>query len=193
MNSAKRGFVIVVSGPSGVGKGTIIKEVVRRGLGIHLAVSATTRPPRPGEVDGRDYFFLSADEFDRREKAGAFLESCQVHSNRYGTLKSEVVPYVEAGQDVMVEIDIQGAQKIRQTLDRLLCIFVAPPRFEDLVSRLKGRATDSEETIQKRLLVAGRELEEIGKYNYIVVNSDVDQAVEDVLDIVRRSKHDMIG
>ncbi len=191
--TTRRGFVIVISGPSGVGKGTIIKEVVRRGSGIHLAVSATTRSPRPGEADGKDYFFLSTEEFDRREKAGEFLECCWVHSNRYGTLKSEVVPYIDAGQDVMIEIDIQGAQKIREALDQLLCIFVAPPRLEDLAHRLKNRATDSEETIQKRLLVAGRELEEIGKYNYIVVNSDVDQAVEDVLDIIRRSKQDMIG
>lgn len=192
-NQLTRGIVIVISGPSGVGKGTIIKRAMAERPSICMATSATTRAPRPGEIDGADYFFLSAEKFDQKIAEDDFLEWCQVHGNRYGTLKSEVVQKLENGYDVILEIDIQGADKVRRMLGSVVSIFITPPTFEDLIDRLHGRNTEAAEVINRRLAMAGKELSAMGEYDYILVNNNIDTATEDFLAIIDMVKKDSIG
>ena len=189
----KKGSVIIVSGPSGVGKGTIIRAVIAKMPNIKLAVSACTRKPRPGEKDGVDYYFLDNASFSEKVQNNEFLEWCEVHGNRYGTLKSEVDDAVSKGNDIILEIDIQGAEKIRNKLNRRVSIFITPPSFEDLIQRLYNRNTDQPDVIKQRVLMAGHELAAIGEYDYIVVNNDINTAVEDITNIIKRFKDDFIG
>ena len=189
----KIGHVIVISGPSGVGKGTIIKRLLVELDNIELSVSTTTREPREHEENGVHYHFKSHDEFERDAKADAFLEWCEVHQNYYGTSKKAVLDKLEEGIDVILEIDTQGFQKVREKLDRYSSIFIAPPSFQDLVTRLKGRNTEAEDVIQTRLAMAGKELAAIGEYDYIVINKDVDHATEDVIQIVTSLRDQTIG
>lgn len=189
----KTGHVIVISGPSGVGKGTIIKRLLAELDNIELSVSTTTRAPREHEENGVHYHFKSHDEFERDAKEDAFLEWCEVHQNYYGTSKKAVLDKLEEGIDVILEIDIQGFQKVREKLDRYSSIFIAPPSFQDLVTRLKGRNTEAEDVIQTRLAMAGKELAAIGEYDYIVINKDVDHATEDVIQIVTSLRDQTIG
>jgi guanylate kinase len=180
----KKGFVVIISGPSGVGKGTIIRKVRKKIPKLGLAISATTRSPRPHEEDGLSYHFLSNDEFETNINKNCFLEWCNVHQHKYGTLKSEVDQFVDKDKNIIVEIDIQGALKIKQSEYNTLSIFITPPKFQDLVDRLKNRNTETDDVIQKRLTIAGNELDAIGKYDYIVVNDDIDNAVKDIFHII---------
>jgi guanylate kinase len=178
--------VFVITGPSGVGKGTLIRELLDRVDGLQLSTSATTRKPREGEEDGRDYHFLSADEFARRADAGEFLEHATYSGNRYGTLREEVVRCLDEGVSLVLEIEVQGARQVRAALgDRAVLIFIAPPRPEVLRERLAGRGTDSPEAVARRLETAKQELEAQQEFTHVVVNDEVERAAEQLADIVR--------
>lgn len=172
--------LFVVSGPAGVGKGTIVAKVRERRPSVGLPVSATTRSPRPGEVDGVAYHFLSDEEFDKRVAAGDFLEWALVHTNKYGTLKSEVDACLSRGDSVILEIDMQGGQNVRKAYPDAVLIFIDPPSWDVLVQRLRGRGTESEESLAVRLNTAKRELAHAHTYDVRIVNDDLDQAVCDL-------------
>jgi guanylate kinase len=190
---AKRGMLVIISGPSGVGKSTIVRELLSHcDVPMDLSVSATTRAPRTGEVDGLDYHFLSQDEFQRRQDAGEFLEACEVFSSGewYGTLLAEVDPRLEKGRCVILEIDVQGALKVMTERPDAVSIFIEPRSLAVLEERLRGRATEAEEVIQRRLERSRREMAASDRYDYRVLNEQVPVAVEQICDILRnRSVH----
>jgi guanylate kinase len=160
-----------------VGKGTLIHGLLEEVPGLELAVSATTRPPRPGEVDGRDYYFLSDDEFDERVERGDFVEHAVYAGNRYGTLRSELE---RPARGIVLEIDLQGARQVRAAVPDATQVFVAPPSLEELERRLERRASDSPEQIRDRLALAPQELAAQDEFEHVVVNDDLDRAVEDL-------------
>ena len=186
----KWGVALVVSGPSGAGKSTVCRGLRAQWPDLHFSVSCTTRTPRPGETNGVEYTFLSPDEFRTRIAQGAFLEHAEVHGNYYGTPRSEVEPFVEAGADVLLDIDVQGARQVRESVqrnglaDRVLFAFLAPPSLAELETRLRGRGTESEDVIQRRLANARREMDAWGEYDYLVVNDEVELAVARLLAIL---------
>ncbi len=177
--------VFVITGPSGVGKGTLIKRLCERLPSLELSISATTRQPRQGEADGRDYHFLSRGDFDRRIDEGDFLEFATYSGNRYGTLRSEVEQRLEAGHSVVLEIEVQGAQQVRAAKDDSVQIFIAPPDPAVLRERLRSRGTDSDEAIDSRLEVAAQELALKEDFDHQIVNDDLDQATDQLEAIVR--------
>jgi guanylate kinase len=173
--------VLVITGPSGVGKGTLIRLLLTRFPRMALSVSATTRKPRPGEADGVDYHFLSAEEFQRRIDAGEFLEWAEYAGNRYGTLRSELE---RDAHPLVLEIEVQGARQVRERVEAATSVFIAPPSDEALRTRLVGRGSDSPEQIERRLAVAREELAAEGEFDYVVVNDDLDAAVERLSELV---------
>jgi len=173
------GRMLVVSGPSGSGKSTICKRLLLDPR-VVFSVSATTRKPRPGEVDGRDYHFLSADEFRARIAKGAFVEHAEVFGNLYGTLREPMEAAKARGQVYLLEIDVQGANQLRALGEEGVYIFIAPPDFEELKRRLSGRGTESPEVLQRRLHKAEDELRERHRYDHVVVNDDLERAVGEV-------------
>lgn len=177
--------VYVITGPSGVGKGTLIKALRRAVPGLELSTSATTRAPRAGEVDGIDYHFLDPAEFERRVESGDFLEHATYSGNRYGTLRSEVDGRGARGAPVVLEIEVQGARQVRESMPEAVQIFIAPPDPEALRERLRGRGTDSEEVIESRLQVAIDELAAQGEFPFTVVNDEVERAAAELAAIVR--------
>jgi len=179
------GHLFIISGPSGAGKGTLVKELVKRVPETWVSVSATTRTPRPGERDGVDYYFLTPAEFDARVRAGEFLEHAEVHGNRYGTLRSAVERRLAHGMDVILEIDPQGAFQVRKQMGRSRLIFVKAPSAEDLEKRIRNRGAESDEQIKTRLETARRELELEGSYDHVVLNDDVSRAVDDLIAYIR--------
>ena len=170
--------MLVVTGPSGVGKGTLIRELCRHFPDLRLSVSATTRTPRSGEQDGREYHFLSPEEFERRVEAGHFLEHATYAGNRYGTLRDEV----EDGP-VVLEIEVQGARQVREALPSAVQVFIAPPSNDVLRERLIGRGTDSPETIRARLDQAEEELGAQDEFHHVIVNDDLEQAVRELVQL----------
>jgi guanylate kinase len=179
--------VFVITGPSGVGKGTLIRQLLDRVPGLKLSVSATTRSPREGEQDGVDYHFLTEAEFQERRGAGDFLEFATYSGNHYGTLNSELERCLEAGCSVVLEIEVQGAQQVRQSKPDSIQIFIAPPDPAVLRERLSGRGTDSAEAIDKRLETAEAELASQDDFDYRIVNDDLDHAAAELESIVRTS------
>lgn len=174
----------MISGPSGAGKGTVIGLVRERLLRVATAVSATTRPPRPGELDGREYHFLSRAAFAAAVESGAFLEWVDYGGNMYGTLRSEVAEKLARGDDVVLEIELAGARAIRAAMPEARTVFIAPPSWEELRQRLRGRATESDEAIARRLHIAETELSAAGEFDHVVVNDDAGRAAEEVVRII---------
>jgi guanylate kinase len=172
--------ILVITGPSGVGKGTLIKGLLERSPGLELAVSATTRKPRESEVNGVDYHFLSAEDFDRRVRAGEFVEHAEYAGNRYGTLKSELS---RPARGIVLEIDVQGARQVRETLPEAARIFVEPPSFEALVERLTERGSDSPEQIERRLAAAREELAARDEFHHRICNDDLERAVGELAEL----------
>ena len=173
----KKGLLLVVSGPSGVGKGTICKEYLNKYDDCALSVSATTRSPRDGEVNGVSYFFLSHEEFRKKIDEGGFLEHAVFCDNYYGTPKDAVMEKLEEGKNVILEIEVQGALQVRSHYPEAVFVFVIPPSVETLEERLRGRGTETDEVIKKRLERAKAEFNYIDKYNYVLVNDTVSEAV----------------
>jgi len=181
--------LVVLSGPSGVGKSTVLRRLVGRYPDrLRLSVSATTRPPRPGEADGVDYYFLTPEQFARRREAGEFLESCEVfgRGHWYGTLLSEVRPSPNDQKWVILDIDVDGAEKVRGQLPGVPSIFLRPSSEAELERRLRERGTEAEAAIQRRLEVARRELARADQYQFQVVNDTVDRAVDEIAKILGR-------
>jgi len=183
-----RGLLLVVSGPSGAGKGTICKEILSRRPEIGLSVSATTRKPREGEIDGTSYFFLEEETFRRMIDKGEFIEWACFCQNYYGTPKKAVEEQLEAGRDVILEIEVQGAAQVRSKFPEAVFIFVLPPSFDELKNRITGRGTEAPEVIKERMTRAKKEFEHIEKYNYIVLNDTVDHATDQLAAILDAEK-----
>jgi guanylate kinase len=176
--------VFVITGPSGVGKGTLIRGVMERLPELELSVSATTRAPRPGEQDGRDYHFLAPEEFEQRVQAGDFVEHADYAGRRYGTLRSELEQRVRRGAPVVLEIEVQGARQVRAAMPEAVQVFIAPPSLEALRTRLIGRGTDGSEEVERRLGVAERELAAREEFAHVVVNDRLEDALEELAEIV---------
>lgn len=179
----KKGAFIVISGPSGVGKNTIADILIDKGYGIY-SISMTTRGIREGEKEGRDYFFVSKEVFDKNIEEDNFLEYAQYGDNYYGTLKSYVFDNIENGTNVIAVVDIQGGVNIEKIFPEAVLIFIMPPSFEELKKRLRGRGTDSEEAILKRLEIAKKEMDFSSHYDYVVINNTVDETVNKIVGII---------
>jgi guanylate kinase len=176
--------VFVITGPSGVGKGTLIRGLLERVPQLGLSVSATTRAPRPGETQGVDYHFLSPEEFDRRVADGEFVEHATYSGRRYGTLRSELEGRLRRGEPVVLEIEVQGARQVRETMPEALQVFISPPSREALRTRLVGRGTDPPEQVDARLRTAEGELEAQSEFGRVVVNDRLEDALRELVDIV---------
>ena len=177
-------FPIILSSPSGGGKTTIARELLLRRTDLGYSVSCTTRAPRVGEVEGKDYYFLSRGDFERRRAAGDFAESAEVHGNMYGTLRSEIGRVLGAGKHVVMDIDVQGAQQFTRAFPKSVTIFVLPPSADVLLERLRQRRTESKEQLALRLHAALQELQVVDLYQYVVVNDDLAKAVHRVSAII---------
>lgn len=183
MSTHQRGKLYVISGPSGTGKGTICKAIVGRD-NIELSISMTTREPRPGEVDGKDYFFKTKEQFLEDIERGNLLEYATVYENMYGTPKDAVISKLERGRNVILEIDIQGGLQVKKIMPEAVLIFILPPSLAVLRQRLEGRQTDSPEVIEKRLAETLNEIKLLGEYDYYVVNDELEEAVSAVKGII---------
>lgn len=181
-----RGGLFVISGPSGAGKGTLLAGVLAAVENSWVSVSATTRAPRPGEVDGESYFFMTREDFEGLIANDGLLEWADVYGNLYGTPRKQVVQRIAAGAQIFLEIDVQGGLQVRDRMPEVVLIFVAPPSMEELERRLVGRQTESQEDIVRRLEAARGEIEAASCYDYIVVNDDLGRATTEILEIVKR-------
>ncbi len=184
-----RGILIVVSAPSGTGKTTLCHMLLKEFPDMQFSVSYTTRKPRPGEVNGRDYFFVDRKTFERMIEEGDFLEWAEVYGNLYGTSKSQVLKALSAGKDVLLDIDTQGALQVKKNFPEAVLIFILPPSFEELERRLRSRGTDDEETIKRRLEFAREEIRRAPLYDYVVVNDRLEVAYDGLRSIITAEKH----
>ncbi len=189
---SKRGLLVVYAGASGVGKGTIMKKLLAEDPNIRLSVSATTRAPREGEADGREYYFITREKFEELIANDGFLEHAEYVGNCYGTPKEPVFRMLAEGYDVFLEIELKGFLQIKKACPECLSIFIVPPSFEELQARLEGRGTETPEVIAARLKTAREELEHHHLFDYVVVNDDVDRAAKEVLSIVSDRKKQMV-
>ena len=180
-----RGKLIVISGPSGVGKGTVCEQLLQQCTNLFLSVSATTRAPRSVDIDGVTYHFKSRAEFQQMIEDGSFLEWAVYNGNYYGTPKAAVMAKLDAGENVLLEIDVQGALHVKENFPDWIYLFIAPPSKQILEERLRGRGTESEEEIEKRVAAAGWELEQQEKYDHVVVNGDLSDTVSEIEHILK--------
>jgi guanylate kinase len=187
-NLRRRGLLFVLSSPSGAGKSTIAKMLLARDKDISLSVSATTRPIREGEVDGRDYHFVTDPEFDRMVESGSFLEWAHVFGRRYGTLISEVSQSIQDGCDVLLDIDWQGTQQLKQVDPDIVRVFILPPSMDELERRLRARGTDSEEVIRGRMERAAAEISHWAEYDYVLINEDAGACLDKVHSILEAER-----
>ncbi|MDD2493898.1 MAG: guanylate kinase [Tissierellia bacterium] len=183
------GLLIVISGPSGSGKGTICKKLIEEMDNIKVSISATTRKPRTGELEGRNYFFLDEESFLKKIKNNEFIEYACVYGNYYGTLKNEVLKELENGKDIILEIDIQGALNVKNNYPNGVFIFILPPSIEELKNRIVGRGTDSKEVILKRMQCVYDELNYAFQYDYVVLNDEIEIAVNKIKNIISAEKN----
>ncbi|OPX31410.1 MAG: guanylate kinase [Candidatus Latescibacteria bacterium 4484_181] len=181
-------MIVVVSSPSGTGRTTIIERVLREDSRLRYSTSVTTRPQRPGEKEGKDYFFVSEKEFKQRIERGEFVEWAEVHGFMYATPKAPLVEIVQQGGVIILDIDIQGAMQVKEKFPHCVTIFVAPPSLESLEQRLRNRGTDSEELIKRKLQDALRETAKIPEYDYLIVNEDLDTAVRQLQAILEAER-----
>jgi guanylate kinase len=186
--TARGGRLFVVTAPSGAGKSSLIKAILKDDPTLKLSVSYTTRAPRPGEQDGREYHFVDEPTFLAMRDRGEFLEHAQVHGHRYGTSKKVILDALARGEDLLLEIDWQGARQVRALYPACVGIFILPPSLEELEKRLRGRAQDAEEVIRRRLQNARAELEHQHEFKYAIINKDFDAAREALADIIRRER-----
>lgn len=186
---SKKGVLVVVSGFSGAGKGTLMRALMNRYMNYALSVSATTRAPREGEEDGREYFFKTREEFEQLIKEDALIEYAQYVGNYYGTPKDYVEKQLEAGRDVILEIEIQGALKVKEKVPDALLLFVAPPSAGELKRRLVGRGTETPEVIASRLQRAAEEAEGMERYDYLLINDELEQCAEEMHQVIQSQHH----
>jgi guanylate kinase len=182
------GSLFIISAPSGAGKSTLTAKLLEEDKNIHLSVSYTTRAPRTGEVDGRDYRFVDKASFMRMLQRGEFLESAEVHGNHYGTSEAWIRAQRAAGRDILLEIDWQGAQQVRRLVADTIGIFILPPSIAELELRMRRRAQDSEEVVQRRLAVAADEMSHAAEFEYVIINKDFEEARRDLVAVVRASR-----
>jgi guanylate kinase len=187
------GKLYVVAAPSGAGKTTLVRLLLDSEPGVHLSISYTTRGPRPGEADGREYHFVDVATFRAMMARGDFLEWAEVHGNFYGTSKVWIADHLAAGHDVLLEIDWQGAQQVRAVFPEAIGVFILPPSMEELTRRLTGRGTDSAEVIERRLAAAQAEMRHVGEFDYVIINDGLEQALDDLRSVVRASRLDLAG
>jgi len=182
------GVLFIVSSPSGGGKTSLVKALLEAEPGLRLSVSYTTRPPRPGEVDGRDYHFVALPVFERMLEAGEFLESAVIYGNHYGTSQKLIEREQAQGHDVVLEIDWQGAQQVRRIMRQVVSVFILPPSPEVLEARLRARGQDSEEIVARRLAAAREEISHVSEYEYVIINEDFNRAAQDLRCIFRAER-----
>ena len=188
IKTKKQGLLIVVSAPSGAGKGTIINELLSKNDNLWLSISATSRPKRTNDIEGITYYFYDKSEFENKIKDDYFLEYALYAGNYYGTPKKYIQEHLDKGQDVILEIEIQGAMQIKKLIPEALFIFIMPPSLKELKRRLVGRGTDTKEKILERFKIAYQEMNEVTKYNYVVVNDDITEATDKILSIIKSEK-----
>ncbi len=184
------GALFVVSAPSGAGKTTLVRKLMERDPAIRHSISYTTRQPRPGERDGRDYHFIDIQTFLAMRERGEFLEWAEVHGNFYGTSRAWLLAEMRAGRDTLLEIDWQGAQQVRALVPGTVSIFIVPPSITELERRLRARGQDSEEVIQRRVAAALGELRHVGEFDFVIINNDLQEALEDLVAAVRAARLD---
>ncbi len=183
-----KGFLFVISGPAGTGKGTLCKEILNRNKEIVFSVSTTTRKPRVGEVDGVNYFFIDNEKFESMVNNKEFLEYAYVHTNYYGTPKKFVMDKIKEGEIVLLEIDVQGAMEIKKNFTEAVLVFLLPPTMEELKNRIINRGTETEEDINRRFKNAFKELDYVDNYNYFVINDKIEDAIADIESIIKAEK-----
>jgi len=188
METYMAGNLYVVAAPSGAGKTTLVCLLLEREPAVHLSISFTTRAPRPGEQDGREYHFVAVDRFKSMISAGEFLEWAEVHGNYYGTSQKWIADQLAAGHDVLLEIDWQGAQQVRGAFPQAIGVFILPPSMEELECRLTGRGTDAADVIARRLAAAQAEMRHVGEFDYVIINDSLEQALDDLRAVVRASR-----
>ena len=188
IKSKKQGILIIISAPSGAGKGSIIKEMCEQNENLWVSISATTRNPRPNDQDGVTYYFLSKEEFEEKLKENYFLEYTSYAGNYYGTPKKQIQEHLDQGQDVILEIEIEGAMNVKKRVPEALCVFIMPPSLKELKRRLENRGTDTKEKILERFKIAYKEMNEVTKYNYVVINDDIKVAADKIISIIKEEK-----
>ena len=182
------GQLFIVSAPSGAGKTTLVRLLLEKDAAISLSISTTTRAPRPGEQDGREYHFVSVPQFVERRDRGEFLEWAEVHGNFYGTSQHWIEEQLQAGRDVLVEIDWQGAQQVREVFPEAISVFILPPSMDVLRQRLAGRGTDSAEVIARRIAAAQAEMRHVDEFDYVIINDDLQKALAELVSVVGASR-----